>query len=655
MTGLLKKMMRMSGRELGYRLRQELWKKEDEWRSHLGLGFIAEGQRGGLEWKGFFEASEGEKRGAWWKQAQPGVWKELERQAEGWCEGHGQLLGYERQDWADGRGRMRWHRDAVSGKESPRVVWSKIPYLNYDAVGDHKVVWELNRHQHWVVLARAWRMSGKQAYLARIEAEWTDWQKQNPYPIGINYASALEVAYRAMSWLWVWQLTGWMGKGMRDALALAGRHLERNLSVYFAPNTHLLGEAIALYWLGEVLVERPEAARWRELGWATMLEQIDRQVLADGLYFERSTHYHVYALELFLLARQIREASGRTIEPRLEEVIDRMAAVLGLISQGGTAVRLGDDDGGRLFDGLKNRGKDLPEALALVDLLRGTHKWRGLVKGVPELALWWFGIERVETYACNPSPWEPQGALLQISGWGVLTKGKESPWQLTFDGGPMGVYGHCHADGLSVQLTHGGVEWVTDPGTGSYMNQGQRSYFRSTAAHSTLRVGGREQAEERGPFGWANWPGGKVEEWNIGQSEAGEKLVAAMDLADGWKHRRAVWVEEEGFGLEDEVWNTDIEARGPEAAKEVEVRFHLGPEVRVCKGIGGVWLEVKAERVWVQGGEGWEMTVEKGKYSVVYGQEEEIQLICYRNIVKNREKLRLRLLPESCMQIRNRD
>src|SRR5208283_5236598 len=74
--------------------------------------------------------------------------------------------------------------------------------------GDHKVTWELNRHQHLVTLAKAGLLSGNDndKYVRELVAQWRSWIKANPYPLGINWASTLEVAFRSLSWIWVDQL-----------------------------------------------------------------------------------------------------------------------------------------------------------------------------------------------------------------------------------------------------------------------------------------------------------------------------------------------------------------------------------------------------------------------------------------------------------------
>ena len=49
---------------------------------------------------------------------------------------------------------IRWNRDYWHDKEYPPVWFRRIPYLDFQQVGDHKAIWELNRHQHLVLLAQ---------------------------------------------------------------------------------------------------------------------------------------------------------------------------------------------------------------------------------------------------------------------------------------------------------------------------------------------------------------------------------------------------------------------------------------------------------------------------------------------------------------------
>jgi hypothetical protein len=233
-------------------------------------------------------------RGTLWPQ-------ELIRLAEEIVAHQFPLLGY---TVATG-GEIAWRRDYLRGIESPLGYFRRIPFLDLTRAGDHKITWELNRHQHMVVLAQAWRLSGREEFVIEIRAQLESWVAQNPYGSGINWASALEAGFRALSWIWTYHLAGEaLGAEtrahLREGLYQHGRHVERNLSVYFSPNTHLLGEALALFAIGRAFPELTCAAQWRQCGARRMEGQIEAQVRPDGTHFEQSTYYHVYSLDMFL-------------------------------------------------------------------------------------------------------------------------------------------------------------------------------------------------------------------------------------------------------------------------------------------------------------------------------------------------------------------
>src|SRR5262245_29815551 len=70
-----------------------------------------------------------------------------------------------------------WHLDPISGRQAPRLHWSRLDPLDFATVGDSKIVWELNRHQWMVRLGLAYRLTGDERYaeaVARRCLEWID-------------------------------------------------------------------------------------------------------------------------------------------------------------------------------------------------------------------------------------------------------------------------------------------------------------------------------------------------------------------------------------------------------------------------------------------------------------------------------------------------
>ena len=73
------------------------------------------------------------------------------------------------------------------------------------------------------------------------------------------------------------------------------------------------------------------------LGRRVLLDEIDRQIAADGGHCERSTHYHRYTLDFYLLALAVARITGDAAAADFERAAARL----------GVAARLLADDRGR--------------------------------------------------------------------------------------------------------------------------------------------------------------------------------------------------------------------------------------------------------------------------------------------------------------------
>ena len=200
------------------------------------------------------------------------------------------LLGYRGLRFDDGHGAIDWHVDPVHQRHAPRVFWSRVPYLE-PGCGDHKIVWELNRHQYWMALGRSYWLTDDSRYRQTFIDHLHSWMGANPPLYGVNWASMLELSLRSLSWLWALHFFAGSPKGFEsdgspwtmDLLLGIDRQMtlvSQNLSRYFSPNTHLLGEALALYVIGRALPELRRAEAWERLGRRLLIEQMGRQINA---------------------------------------------------------------------------------------------------------------------------------------------------------------------------------------------------------------------------------------------------------------------------------------------------------------------------------------------------------------------------------------
>jgi hypothetical protein len=429
-----------------------------------------------------------------------------------------------------------WRRDYLHGVSTGTPYFRRSPYLDFSRAGDHKVIWELNRHQHLTLLAQAFLLTGRRDYLDEAFRQIETWLDGNPFLRGINWASALEVAFRALSWAWLWHMAGnEMPEALRTrfltALDRHGRFLELNLSVYFSPNTHLLGEAVALHALGVLFPAFPRAARWAETGGRIVEQQMERQVRGDGSHFEQSAYYHVYALDFFLLYRVLAKPPG-TYDARLVAMAGYLDALLGV---SGTLPLIGDDDGGRLFHPYGERAGFGCATMATCSVLFDRPEWLRGRGHLYEQAAWWLGAEVLSMRTAPPTP----RVSRFFSDGGVAVMAADDV-QLVIKAGPFGEgsAGHSHSDVLSLTARAGSREILIDPGTFTYMaDPAARNRFRGSAAHNTVRIDGRDQAVPGGPFRWNHKPSVTVGEWTT--SSARDYLDATCAYA-GFTHRRRI-------------------------------------------------------------------------------------------------------------------
>ncbi|HTR23621.1 MAG TPA: alginate lyase family protein [Terriglobales bacterium] len=475
----------------------------------------------------FFTPAEARERARLIQTHLPNQAEAIVREADDICCHRFRLLGYEDLDYG---ATIDWHLDRVHGKRAPLDPWFKIPFLVFDAVGDHKITWELNRHQHLVTLAKAWLLTGDDKHVREIIAQWQSWTEANPYPLGINWGSSLEVAFRSLSWIWVDHLLAestqyaQFRSQVLSSLAFQGRYVERYLSTYFSPNTHLLGEALALFFIGTLYPQMPRAQRWRNEGWKILVNEAGRQVRPDGVYFEQSLYYHVYTLDFYLHARLLAARNGIAVPAALDDTVRKMLDVVEALAEAGPAEGFGDDDGGRLFNPRRNQTEHMTDPLALGALVFD----REFRSAKPtEEAIWLFGQQAVAgCVARAPSPALPVSAVRSIAfpdgGLYIAASAAPFPQTMVIDAGPFGTgrCGHGHADALSIRLAMKGKRWLVDSGSGVYMSSdsAERNNFRGTAAHNTLRVDGADQAIPDEPFSWTGIPTTRVENWVTGKT-----------------------------------------------------------------------------------------------------------------------------------------
>lgn len=264
-------------------------------------------------------------------------------------------------------------------------------------------------------------------------------------------------------------------------------YLRRNVENDVLGN-HVIRNAAALAVGGAAFGEEPLVAQARAL----LERELPQQILGDGGHYERSPAYHLLVLRDLLVIRGVTDVAG------LDAAIERMRRF-------GAALARPDGRPALFNDG----GVDV----------------------APELDL----------------PPAPEGlSVFPETGYAVV---RDGPLWLAFDCGPPCppfLPPHAHADALSFQLWWNGVPLVVDPGTFTYEPGADRDWARSTGAHATVSVDGRDQFLLWGAFRSGPLP-------HVELLEAAPSALEAAVTAHGVRHRRRITLDAGAVAIDDRV------------------------------------------------------------------------------------------------------
>ena len=484
-----------------------------------------------------------------------------------------------------------WFLDPVTGRRAPQDVLAfRVDHRNEMVTGNVKSVWELSRHHHLTVLASAWWLTGDDRFATVVDRQLRSWWHESPPLSGVHWTSGIELGVRLVSWAWIrrlmadWPAVSDLFESNPEALGQIWWH-QRFLATFgsrgSSANNHAIAEqcgrlvaACAFPWFAE-------SSQWRRDSATELRRHLRENTFASGVNKENATDYHRFVTELGLVAAVEAEAAG--LDAGLWDLLARSLDVAAAILDcHGRPPRQGDGDEGRALV------LDAPESDAWA-LLLGTGAvtvgemgwWPAFQTGVIGAALGGLlGSPRpvAERIEARPSAFADAGMVL------LRTPPDDRPeiW-CRCDGGPHGflsIAAHAHADALSIELRHGGVEILVDPGTYCYHGEPLwRSYFRSTIAHNTIEVDGINQSKEGGPFLWTSHAETVTEQHETAAERDIQTWAAHhtgyADAPGGVVHARQVSLDSERREL---TVRDTVTSAGQHLLR---LAFHLGPEVEV--------------------------------------------------------------------------
>ena len=485
-----------------------------------------------------------------------------------------------------------WHLDPQSGYRWPLRYFKRLlPVFNTDDNTDAKFPFELSRFTHLATLGIAARISGDRKYAQEFIAEVESWVESNPYPRGVNWTCAMDVAIRLCNLITGFylfkdspEISDDFLKKYVKSLYQHGRYIVRNLEW---GGNHYLSDIVGLLYCGVCFPELKEAEGWRRLAIKEMVQEMEKQVYPDGCDFEASTCYHRLVLELFFFGTLLtvinedefdekdyqglcRKIFGEEYTRRLFRMFE---AILYLVKPNGFMPQIGDNDSGRLHAFAQREILDMRYLLTLGAIFFKESRFKVKEFGFSQEALWVFGEKGYRLWKDleGISIQDIQSKSFPDAGWYVLRHRGNYCLVSCRPGGPGGNEGHAHNDKLSFELMLKGQDVVVDPGTFVYTsNPEERNRFRSTEYHNTVKFSGYEQNEipEKAVFSLPERV--KIIEVDLKETKTSVVFTGEIQYAD-LTHRRTITLDcdSASFVLKDSC-SSPVPLKG-------KLLFHLSP------------------------------------------------------------------------------
>jgi len=422
---------------------------------------------------------------------------------------------------------INWHKDHATGQLSSRAPILSVNYRDIAINGDCKLVWEPNRHHQFVVLARAYKITGELKYAQGVVTQLTSWLDANPYGYGMNWKNPLELGIRMINWVWAIDLilesglfSGEFKTRVLNSVFLHCRDVSSKFSQGSSANNHLVGEAAGVFIASSYFSIFKDAKQWQQQSKRILEREIQAQTFADGCSKEHGFSYQFFVFQFYLFCSQIGSWHNNPFSRDYHHTLNKLAEFVALIAQGGEDYpMLGDQDDGYALD----LGDHVHDINAFCDL--SAHLFNNEIFRInyhtPSEAAFWLFNQRIirhhqplqQTPPLTSHKFTESGYLLLQTGH--LTEHNQV--SILFDCAELGytaIAAHGHADALSIVMRLNGKDLLVDSGTYDYYSFPHwRDQFRKTQAHNTIEIDGLDQSVMTGPFMWEQHAQAQLNRW----------------------------------------------------------------------------------------------------------------------------------------------
>ncbi len=345
--------------------------------------------------------------------------------------------------------------------------------LNWSHTGprhDSEWAWLLNRHDCFVLLFRAWRITADPKYARGFDALVRDWVVANPYRKGPAWRS-LETGLRVRA---AWPMVFYGFQAAKEftpaarilMLSSIPDHADSCVNHHGGGNWFLM-EMMGLANAATCWPEFRDSKKWFDFAVKGIVPQMGRQVHPDGVHREMSHSYHHVAAANFGPMVDIARRGGREMPENYVKGVEKLWGFLAYsMRPDGRNPLTADSD----LDNYRNR---LREAITTFK----REDWKYITTG---------GAEGKKPADPPSRAWPHSGQMVMRSGWDA-----KAQWSY-FDAGRNGGW-HGHYDDLHLSVSAFGRDLLVDGGRYWYKGDRWRKYFKGSPAHNLILVDGQDQ------------------------------------------------------------------------------------------------------------------------------------------------------------------
>ena len=412
-------------------------------------------------------------------------------------------------------------KDPKTQKEWPSNEFFEEARTKIHGYGDVKYILELNKLNHLVEAAKAYRLGGGEQYIFYISQQLIIWKDEVLYERSVANRIIMDIAFRSINLIFISLLCLDNEYYKKKVYPIVHNILilsERQMRLFSTPRwyktgngaNHVVGEMVGLIitqrWLSFVTNRQTSKENInREYRWLN--QTLNKLIAPSGVYLENSANYTRVVSE-FLVCLQLFETTFAQKNDLLEEQF--LKPILGYLNDlqcNGVLPNFGDNDAATVLIPFKQTYSDITPLLVYYrqkhsDLNVSLEKYRA------DGQLIW-----------NSEDNKMLHLFMRFGKWSIFRPGCAS---------------HNHADLMSVVLFADGKPVIIDKGC-MYYNQTEEIKLSalSVTSHNTVFIEGLEQAHYESA--WFDFPKSEYKEVKTPQI-----IKAKLTTKDGYEHTRSI-------------------------------------------------------------------------------------------------------------------